>query len=72
MVDSDSEFIDSPCLQKKWKVGQPNSKGMKESSMSATKSKKKFDLYRKFQSEWVAKEPWSEAVLGEDSIMHMV
>lgn len=29
-------------------------------------------MHRKFHTEWAAKEPWSEAVLAEDGVLHLV
>ena len=34
--------------------------------------KKKYDLTRKYQMEWAAKAPWSEAVLRSDGLLHFV
>lgn len=32
--------------------------------------KQKYDLTRKFQTEWAAKNPWSEGILKEDGFLY--
>jgi hypothetical protein len=36
------------------------------------KTKKNYDLTRRFQMEWSAKAPWSEMILTSDGLLHMV
>ena len=36
------------------------------------KTKKNYDLIRRFQMEWFAKAPWSEMILISDGLLHMV
>jgi hypothetical protein len=36
------------------------------------KTKKNYDLTRKFQMEWSAKAPWSEMILTRDGLLHIV
>jgi hypothetical protein len=36
------------------------------------KTKKNYDLTRRFQMEWAMKAPWSEMILTSDGLLHMV
>ena len=78
MVNSDDDaFMDPPVRGgKKRKSRDLRLKGRKSAGTSTTntmkKLKKNYDLHRKFHTEWAAKEPWSESVLAEDGVMHLV
>ena len=74
MVDFDNDlFMDLPPYGGKKKSTDAKGKGAAASGTSAfQKLKKNYDLQRKFHNEGAAKEPWSEGVLGEDGVMHLV
>ena len=77
MDSNDEAFVDLPrCASKKRKNRDLRLKDTSLSKVSTAttlkKLKKNYDLHRKFQAEWAAKEPWSEAVLAEDGVMHLV
>ena len=78
MLDSeDDAFVDPPSRRvKQRKSGDKKGKGARASLLSTTSTlkslKKNYDLHHKFHNEWAAKEPWSEAILAEDGVLHMV
>ena len=78
MLDSeDDAFVDPPSRRvKQRKSGDKKGKGARASLPSTTSTlkslKKNYDLHRKFHNEWAAKEPWSEAILAKDGVLHMV
>ena len=74
MVDSNDDlFMDLPPRGGKKKSIDAKGKGAAASGTSVfQKLKKNYDLQCEFHNEWAAKEPWSEGVLGEDGVMHLV
>ena len=78
MVDSDDDAFVNPLKRggSKRKTKDRRARTLRAGGASTTstmtKFKKNYDLQRRFHTEWAAKEPWSEAVLVEDGVMHLV
>ena len=78
MVDSDDgAFVNPPKhggskRKRKDRRAKTLRTGEASTATTMTKLKKNYNLQRRFHTEWVAKEPWSEAILAEDGVMHLV
>lgn len=63
--EEEDDEVDSPPRKKGATV-----RGKADSAKS--KSQQRYDLHRKFQTEWAAKLPWAGGILATDGLLHMV
>jgi hypothetical protein len=77
-VSSEDSDFDDLDLQLEWhkklkdSTGKRKVVGKETCAVGSKKWKSRYDLTRKFQFEWAAKAPWSEALLKDDGLIHQV
>ena len=67
-IDSDDDFVDLPSKRRK------GASGSVEGAVKVGSKwwKRKYDLTRRYQKKWATKAPWSEGILREDGLLHLV
>ena len=71
-VSNDNEFLDKPSAKRKKAAKEKRRMNDEPVNVGSKKWKKKYDLTKKYQVEWAAKAPWSEGILKDDGLLHVI